>query len=98
MLLDDGAADGESDTHTVALRRVEGLKQVVHTLAIEARASIAHSHAHAIAGFPRSSDQHLPRTIVHVNHRVRAVAEQVEDNLLELDTIAGNVREIVGEL
>ena len=44
------------------------------------------------------SDQQLPRPIVHVNHRVRGVAEQVQDDLLELDTVAGDVREIVGEL
>ena len=98
MPLDDGAADGESDTHAVALRRVEGVKQLVHALAVEARASIPHGHAHTIAVLPFGSDQQLPRAIVHANHRVRGVAEQVQDDLLELDAIAGDVREIVGEL
>ena len=35
---------------------------------------------------------------MHADHRVGGVAEQVQDDLLELDTIAGDGREIVGEL
>src|SRR3977135_1324879 len=63
MSLDDGAADGESDAHAVALRRVKRVKQLVHTLAVEARASVPHGHAHTIAALPFSSNQQLPRAI-----------------------------------
>jgi hypothetical protein len=35
---------------------------------------------------------------VYVNHRIQGVAEQVEDDLLELNPIAGNVREVLLEL
>ena len=35
---------------------------------------------------------------MHVNHRVGGVSEQVEDDLLELDAIADDGREILGEL
>jgi hypothetical protein len=40
----------------------------------------------------------LPRAIVDADHRVRGVAKQVQDDLLELDTIASDRREVVGEL
>ena len=35
---------------------------------------------------------------MHPQHRVGGVADQVQDDLLELDTVAGDGREIVGEL
>jgi len=98
MSFDDGAADGQPDTHAVAFRGVEGVEQLVHALGVDAHAGIPHAHTHTIAVLPFGSDQQLPRAIVHANHRVRGVAEQVQDDLLELDPIAGDRREIVGEL
>src|SRR4026207_127187 len=64
MSLDDGAADGEADTHAVAFRRVEGVEQLGHVLRVDADAGIAHAHAHPIA-VPVffGSDQQLPRAI-----------------------------------
>src|SRR4029450_12270904 len=84
--------------HPAALRRIESVEKLVHALTIEAGTSIAYRQAHAISVFPFSSDQHLPWAIVHADHRVRGVAEQVEDDLLDLDSIAGDGREIGGEL
>ena len=43
-------------------------------------------------------DQQLPRSILHVGHRIRGVAEQIQDDLLELNPIADDDREIIGEL
>ena len=98
MALDDGTADGEPDTHAVGFRCVEGVKQRVHVLRVDAHPGIPHTHAHTVAVLAFGSDQQLPRAIVHVNHRLAGVAEQVQDHLLELDTIAGDSREVVGEL
>src|SRR5205823_3933245 len=98
MSFDDGAADGEADTHAVAFRCVEGVKQLVHALGVDAHAGIPHAHTHTVAFVPFGSDQQLPRAIVDTHHRVGGVAEQVQDDLLELDSIAGDGREIVGEL
>ena len=98
MSFDDGATDGESDPHPVMFGRVEGVKQLVHDLRVDSDAGIPHGQAQAIAVHLFCFDQQLTRAIVHVNHRVRGVAEQVEDDLLELDTVAREVREIVGEL
>src|ERR1700688_144762 len=38
MLFDDGTADGESDAHSSALGGVEGLKELVHDVGLEAHA------------------------------------------------------------
>ena len=48
---------------SVALRRVEGVKQLVHALAVEAPAVIPHRDAHTIAVVRFGSDQHLARAI-----------------------------------
>src|SRR5918992_1403810 len=98
MSFDDGAADGEPDAHAVALRRIESVKQLVHALAVDADAGIPHAHTHTIAGIPFGSDQHVPRAIVDTEHRVRGVAHEVQDDLLDLDPIAGDGRKILGEL
>src|SRR4051794_8742360 len=96
MSLDDGAADRKPDTHAVALCRVEGVEQLVHAAGVETHAGIPHAETHTLAVLPLSSDQQFPGAIVHISHRVRGVAEQVEDYLLELDPIAGDGGEIIG--
>src|SRR6266480_1629002 len=98
MSLNDGAADGEADTHAVAFRRVEGVEQLGHALRVDADAGIAHAHAHTIAVLVFGSDQQLPRPIVHGGHRIRGVADQVQDDLLELNTIPRDRWKVVGEL
>src|SRR6476660_7010058 len=98
MSLDDGAADGEADTHAVAFRRVEGVEQLGHALRVDADAGIAHAHAHTIVVLLFGSDQQLPRPIVHGGHRIRGVAEQVQDDLLELNTVPRDRGEVLGEL
>src|SRR5882724_9725524 len=49
MLFDDGTADGESDAHATALGGVEGLKDLVHDVGLEANPHILHRQTHAIA-------------------------------------------------
>src|SRR5215831_17861934 len=98
MSLDDRATDGEPDAHAIGFRCVEGVEQLDHILGVHAHADIPHAHADTIAVLAFGSDQQLPRAIVHVNHRVGGVAEQVQDDLLELDPIAGDGREVLGEL
>src|SRR5882672_5325738 len=98
MLFDDRTADGESDAHSTALGGVEGLKELVHDVGLEANADILHRQAHPIAFVTFGSDEELPRTIIHVGHRVRSIAEQVQNDLLKLDTIGSHERKILGEL
>src|SRR4051794_1334317 len=98
MLLDDRAADREPQTHAIALRRIEGIEQLVHALRIDPYTDVPDAHTHAVAVLSLGSDQQVPGAVVHVDHRVRAIAEQVQKYLLKLDPIPGDGREILGEL
>ena len=97
MSIDDGAADVQAYTHSVAFGGVEGVKQLVHALGLEPAAGISDGHAHAITGLPGALDEQVPRPVVHVGHRVDGVTKQVENDLLQLDPVAGNGRKISGE-
>jgi hypothetical protein len=57
MSLDDGAADGEPDTHAAALGCVERIEQLVHALTLDADTRIPHRHAHTIPAFSFGFDQ-----------------------------------------
>ena len=98
MSFDDGATDGESDTHPVSFSCVEGVKQLVHDLRVDADAGIPHGHAHTIALFSLRSDQQPPWAVVNAQHRVGSIAQQIQDDLLELDPIANNSRQVLSKL
>src|SRR4026209_2491622 len=65
MSLDDGAADGEADTHGVAFRRVEGVEQLGQVLRVDADSGIAQRHPDTIAAPGLGSDQPPPRRGLH---------------------------------
>ena len=88
MSLDDRAANRQPNAHTAALGCVEGIKEPFHVLVIETHTGIPHGQAHKVAVFSFCSDQQVSRSVVNTNHRLGRIAEQVQDDLLELDTIA----------
>jgi len=98
MSLDDGATDGEADAHALAFRRVEGIEQLGQVLRVDADAGIAHGHPDTIAVLVFGSDQQPPRPILNGSHRIRGVADQVQDDLLELNAIPGDRWEALGKL
>ena len=98
MSLDDRTADRQPDTHAAALGRVERVEQLVHALTLDADTGVPHRHAHTIPALCFGSDQQPPRAIVDTDHRVRGVAKEIQQDLLKLNTIAGDGREVVGEL
>jgi hypothetical protein len=98
MPLHNRSADGQSDTHAAALRRIEGIEELVHGLTVNADTAVPHHHTHAVAILSLGPDQQLPRPVVDIHHRVRGVANKIQNDLLELDAIPGYVREIIGEL
>src|SRR5882724_7242792 len=87
MTLDNGTANGKSDSHTIDLSCVESFEKSVHTLGIEADARILHGKPHLIVCVSFRFDLQLPGTIIHGAHSVRSVLEQVQNDLLKLDTI-----------
>jgi hypothetical protein len=97
MSLNDGAADREPHTHAVALCGVKGVKHFVHALAVNAEAGISHREAYGVAVVMVGSDQQLTRAVVYVGHRIRRVPQQVQHHLLDLNAVARDRWEIVGE-
>jgi hypothetical protein len=95
MSLDDGAADGKSDSHAVVLSCVESLEQPLRSLRLESDPRIFHAKAHPVSVVSFGSDEQLPRAIFDAAHRVRGVPEQILDDLLELDAVARDGREVV---
>ena len=51
----------------------------------------------AIDLFSLGSHQQLPRAVLNSDHSFGSIAERVESHLLELDTIADDGREVLGE-
>src|SRR3984893_15725201 len=97
MTLDNGSTDGKADSHTATLSGIERLEEPARSLRLETRPRILHGQAHTIILVSFGSDHQLPRTIVDAAHRVQGVPEQVQDDLLKLDTIACDRRKAVGK-
>src|SRR5215470_5065697 len=97
MTLDNGATDGESNSHSVILRCVKGFEESVSKLRVETNPHIFYAEAHLIASFSFGPDQQLPPAVLDVAHRVRGIPQQVQNDLLKLNTIACDGREIVGK-
>src|SRR5262249_2154680 len=98
MGLDDGAAYGQPDTHAVGLRRVERLEQPIHHLRIDADPRISNTQPYAIGSIGFGPDDQFPRAIFDAAHRVGSVPQQIEDDLLKLDSIAHEGWELLSEL
>ena len=92
MTLDNGATDGQSNSHPVAFRCVERFEELVRGSRVETHPRILHDHSDTIAFVSFGFDQQLSPTIVDSAHRVRGVPEKVQDDLLKLYPIAGDNR------
>ena len=80
------------------LRRVEGVEELVHAQRVDAQPGVPHGHTHTVVVLSLGPDRQLPRAIGHLAHRFDRVEQQVQDDLLELDTIASDERKVVGKL
>src|SRR5580700_5200459 len=97
MTFDNRTADRQPDSHTFSLRRVEGSEKLIRSLRFEADSNVGHAEAHSIIAIWFSSNQQIPRTIIDCAHGVRSIAKQVQNDLLELNAIAGDPWEAVGK-
>ena len=97
MSLDDRAADRQPNTHTAAFGGIEGFEQPLEILRIDTDAGILHAETNMIICFSLGSDQELPGAVINTNHRVGSITEQVEGDLLQLDTVSDDGGEILGE-
>jgi hypothetical protein len=97
MAFDDGATDGQSDPHPVILSCVESFKKSIRYEGVETDSGVLHGETHVFAFISPGSDCQLPWTIVDSVHGVRGVPNQVENDLLDLNAIASDEREVVGQ-
>jgi hypothetical protein len=96
MTLDYGAANRESYAHTVTLGGVERFEEPVRSLRGESYSRIFYGKGHMMVFVFFSSDEQLPRAIVDRTHCVGSISQQVQDHLLQLDTIARDLGQVVG--
>jgi hypothetical protein len=82
-----GSADGKPDPHAVTLRRIEGFEQFSLNFGVYAHSRIFDAQAHAAAIVAVCLDQQFPGTIVYDTHGIRAVPQQIQNDLLNLNSI-----------
>src|ERR1700731_2963094 len=89
MRLYDRTADREAQPQAGRLRRVEGLEHPLEHRCLKSRTRILNRNQHA-AGFFCCADQQLSRTLVGRSHCFKCIDDQVEQHLLQLNTICFN--------
>src|SRR5207253_11122980 len=93
-----GQGPGRGNAHPVALRCVERVEELVDLFGVDADSRILDGEAYPVVSVASGGHEQLPRTTIDADHGVGGVEEQVEDDLLKLDTVAGDRREIAGEV
>src|SRR4051794_16810087 len=98
MPFDDRTADRQPHPQTGRLRGVEGRENVLGALRRKTGPRIAHCHEHAVrVGFARADEQ-LSRAIADAAHRLERVDDQVQEYLLQFDTVSFDEWQAVREL
>ena len=89
MGIDDGPANRQPHPHAAGLRGVKCLENALEMRRIDARPGIAHCHKDACAVL-LGADQQLSRLCLNRAHCFDRVQDQVQDDLLQLNTIPVN--------
>ena len=63
----------------------------------QANAGVANAQAHSATVLALSLDGQLSLSILHIDHRVAGIAQQIQDDLLELDSIPIDDRKIISQ-
>src|SRR5258708_2014085 len=87
MGIDDGPADRQPHPHSAGLRCVEGLESALDMPGIDARPGIATRDEDAIRLRLLGADQQLSRPRLDRPHCFDCVQHQIQDDLLQLNTI-----------
>jgi hypothetical protein len=91
--VDDGPANRQSHPDPAGLRGVESVKNALAAFRINARPRIAHRDKDAACPAFLCADQQLSRPLIDRVHCFDCVQDQVQDDLLQLDTIPFNGRQ-----
>ena len=97
MVLNNGSTDGESDSHAIILGGVERFEESARSLRVEPGSRILHCQTNVVVFLSFGFDQQLPRTIFDGGHRVRRIPDEIQYDLLQLDSIARDEREVFGK-
>ncbi len=98
MLLDDHAADGEPQAHTVRLRRDKRAEYALELLGIDAEPGVFDFHRNGVAAVKRASHLQQPASIRRRGHGFERVVGQIEDDFLQLTRMADDVRQFGHQL
>src|SRR5690349_11591072 len=95
MRFNDRSADGESHAEALRLGGHERLENTVQVFASDSAAPVANGAHHlATAAFEARRDRDAALVYVERRHRLAGVDDQVEDDLLQLDAITQDQRQI----
>src|SRR6516162_7980675 len=94
MNIYDGPTDRQAHPHAAGLRGVECLENALEMFSIDARSGIAHRHEDACKVL-LGADQQLSWPRLNRAHCFNRVQDQVQDDLLQLNTIPVNGKQSV---
>ena len=87
---DDRTADRQAHPYPAGFRRVESVENALEILRINARAGIAHSDENRIGLRLFGADRQVSCARFDRTHRLGGVEDQVQRDLLQLNTIPFN--------
>src|SRR5881628_423024 len=90
--LDDRAADRESHAEALRLGRIEGVEQMVDALRVQSRPRVARGDEHALRSIQTRANHELSWGVTGAAHSFDRVDDQVEKNLLQLDSVGQDER------
>src|ERR1700722_10052941 len=91
MGFNNRAADREAHAHAVGLRRVEGFKETRQAFRAQPMTAVPHRDANTFRCDQLCGDIQFALAPCQIAHRLNGIDHQVEDHLLELDSISLNV-------
>ena len=90
MGIDDRPADRQPHPHSAGFRGVESLENALEMFRINTRPRIAHCHEDAICPGLLGADRQLSWPLLNRSHCFDRIHDQVQDDLLQLNTIPLN--------
>ena len=95
--VNDGAADGKAQSHSLLFRSEERLEDALHLFFRNAAAVVNDRYVHSAAVLQFGNDKQPALRRVEISHRFARIQHQVKQDLLKLDPVAGDRGQIPRE-
>ena len=92
MGFNNRTADGKSDPHSIILGCIERFKEPIGSIGSETNTGVLNRELDAFIIPAFRFNQQLSRPVVNAAHRIQGVMHQIQDDLLDLDTVAFHSR------